>query len=69
MVGAASVARAHYLESMIIEEIQATNEIEAVHSSRQEISEALDALGTTTPSGPGGSRRWCGCTRALVMRR
>ena len=38
------VARAHYLESMIIEEIQATNEIEAVHSSRQEISEALDAL-------------------------
>lgn len=38
------VARAHYLKSMIIEEIQATNEIEAVHSSRQEISEALDAL-------------------------
>ena len=38
------VARAHYLDSMIVEGIQATNEIGAVQSSGQEITEALDAL-------------------------
>lgn len=34
----------HYLRSMIIEEIHATNEIESVHSTRQEIAEVLDAV-------------------------
>lgn len=36
--------REHYLRSMIIEEIHATNEIEAVYSTRQEIADVLDAV-------------------------
>lgn len=34
----------HYLRSMIIEEIHATNDIESVYSTRQEIAEVLDAV-------------------------
>ncbi|WP_228461306.1 Fic family protein [Gordonia spumicola] len=37
-------AREHYLDAMIIDEIQATNEIEQVRSTRKEVSAALDAL-------------------------
>lgn len=36
--------RYHCLRSMIIEEIYATNEIESVYSTRQEIAEVLDAV-------------------------
>ncbi|MCJ7859092.1 Fic family protein [Corynebacterium kalidii] len=42
----------HYLRSMIIEEIHATNEIESIHSTRQEIAEVLDAA-----NGLGASQR------------
>lgn len=42
--------RSHYLRSMIIEEIHATNEIESVHSTRQEIAEVLDAVKGVKPS-------------------
>ncbi|AGP31109.1 Fic family protein [Corynebacterium terpenotabidum] len=38
----------HYLRSMIIEEIHATNDIESVYSTRQEIAEVLDAVQGTT---------------------
>lgn len=44
------VARNHYFSSMIIEEIQATNEIENVHSTRREIADALESL-TDEPTG------------------
>lgn len=39
-----SAVQHHYLRSMIVEEIHATNDIEAVHSTRQEIAEVLDAV-------------------------
>lgn len=42
--------RHHYLRSMIIEEIHATNEIESIHSTRQEIAEVLDAVDGLGPS-------------------
>lgn len=42
--------RSHYLRSMIIEEIHATNEIESVYSTRQEIAEVLDAVKGVVPS-------------------
>ncbi|MGO3487208.1 MAG: Fic family protein [Corynebacterium variabile] len=42
--------RSHYLRSMIIEEIHATNEIESVYSTRQEIAEVLDAVKGVAPS-------------------
>ncbi|MGP5929740.1 Fic family protein [Corynebacterium glyciniphilum] len=42
--------RHHYLRSMIIEEIHATNEIESVYSTRQEIAEVLDAVNGLAPS-------------------
>lgn len=35
------VAGSHYLTGLLIEEIQATNQIEGVHSTRKEIAEAL----------------------------
>ncbi|KXP08753.1 cell filamentation protein Fic [Tsukamurella pseudospumae] len=44
------IARNHYFSSMIIEEIQATNEIENVHSTRREIADALESL-TDEPAG------------------
>lgn len=34
----------HYLRTMIVEEIYATNDIEAVYSTRQEIADVLDAV-------------------------
>lgn len=37
-------AQVHYLNSMVIEEIQASNDIEHVHSSRQEIADAIRSL-------------------------
>lgn len=40
----------HYLRSMIVEEIHATNEIEAVFSTRQEIAEVLDAVQGGAPT-------------------
>lgn len=36
------VAGSHYLTGLLIEEIQATNQIEGVHSTRKEIAEALE---------------------------
>lgn len=39
-----------YLHSMIVEEIQATNEIESIHSSRREITEAIESLGEDDPT-------------------
>lgn len=49
--GLAGAVRHHYLRSMIIEEIHATNEIESVYSTRQEIAEVLDAVKGAAPSG------------------
>ncbi|WP_246284653.1 Fic family protein [Gordonia asplenii] len=37
-------ARYHYLHRMVIDEVQATNEIEQVRSTRKEISEAIKAV-------------------------
>ncbi|MGX6509100.1 Fic family protein [Rhodococcus sp. SJ-2] len=37
-------ARSHYLHRMVIDEIQATNEIEQVRSTRKEISEAIEMV-------------------------
>lgn len=48
--GLAGAVRHHYLRSMIIEEIHATNEIESVYSTRQEIAEVLDAVKGVAPS-------------------
>ncbi len=48
-------AQMNYLNSMIIEEIQATNDIEHVHSSRQEIAEAIQSLAA---DGPARSKRF-----------
>lgn len=48
--GLSGAVRSHYLRSMIIEEIHATNEIESVHSTRQEIAEVLDAVKGVAPS-------------------
>lgn len=48
-------ARNHYLMSLLIEEIQSTNEIENVHSTRQEVTEALQAAAQTHSSRPGMS--------------
>lgn len=45
----------NYLHSMIVEEIQATNEIEHVRSTRREIAEAIESL---TESGPTQSKRF-----------
>lgn len=42
--------QSHYLHSMIVEEIQATNEIEHVRSSRQEITAALESLSEDDPT-------------------
>lgn len=36
-----AVAKSHYLSGLLIEEIKATNSIEGIHSTRQEIAEAL----------------------------
>ena len=41
------VAKSHYLSGLLIEEIQATNSIEGIHSTRQEIAEALKEPRTT----------------------
>lgn len=38
------IAQGHYFSSMIVEEIQATNEIEQVNSTRREIADALRSL-------------------------
>ncbi|MED5811957.1 Fic family protein [Mycolicibacterium sp. 050232] len=38
------IAQSHYLHSMIVEEIQATNDIENVRSTRREIADALRSL-------------------------
>ncbi|AVL99623.1 Fic family protein [Gordonia iterans] len=43
-------ARSHYLRQMVIDEIQATNEIEHVRSTRKEIGEALRALRSERPA-------------------
>lgn len=40
----------NYLHSMIVEEIQASNEIEHVHASRQEIAEAIESLAESDPA-------------------
>lgn len=40
-------ARAHYLTGLLINEIQSSNSIEGIHSTRQEIREALNAPKTT----------------------
>lgn len=42
-------ARSHYLNRMVIDEIQATNEIEQVRSTRKEISEAIDMVRSEQP--------------------
>ena len=38
------IPQSHYLHSMIVEEIQATNDIENVRSTRREIADALTSL-------------------------
>ncbi|UQE75667.1 Fic family protein [Gordonia sp. PP30] len=43
-------ARRHYLDRMVIDEIQSTNEIEQVRSTRKEIGEALKALRAERPA-------------------
>ncbi|MBP2453439.1 Fic family protein [Mycolicibacterium lutetiense] len=42
-------ARTHYLDQMVIDEIQATNEIEQVRSTRKEISAAIKAVRAERP--------------------
>lgn len=42
-------ARRHYLHRMVIDEIQATNEIEQVRSTRKEISEAIEVVRSEQP--------------------
>ena len=41
------MAKSHYLNGLLIEEIKATNSIEGIHSTRQEIAEALKEPRTT----------------------
>lgn len=43
-------ARTHYLHRMVIDEIQATNEIEQVRSTRKEISAAINAVRADRPA-------------------
>lgn len=43
-------ARTHYLHRMVIDEIQATNEIEQVRSTRKEISAAIKAVRAERPT-------------------
>lgn len=43
-------ARSHYLHRMVIDEIQATNEIEQVRSTRKEISEAINVVRADRPN-------------------
>lgn len=43
-------ARRHYLDRMVIDEIQSTNEIEQVRSTRKEIGEAIKALRAERPA-------------------
>ena len=43
-------ARIHYLNRMVIDEIQATNEIEQVRSTRKEISAAIEAVRAEQPA-------------------
>ncbi len=47
--GLPGAARSHYLDRMVIDEIQATNEIEQVRSTRKEISEAIKAVRAERP--------------------
>ena len=47
--GLPGAARRHYLDRMVIDEIQATNEIEHVRSTRREISEAIEAVRAERP--------------------
>ncbi|ALG83718.1 Fic family protein [Gordonia phthalatica] len=44
-------AQSDYLAQMIVDEVQATNEIEQVRSTRKEIGEALEALRADAPIG------------------
>lgn len=39
------VAQSHYFFTLLVNEIQSTNEIENIHSTRQEVTEALEAAG------------------------
>lgn len=48
-VGLPDRARSHYLHRMVIDEIQATNEIEQVRSTRKEISEAIKVVRSDQP--------------------
>ncbi|SQG63651.1 putative transcriptional regulatory protein, Fic/Doc family [Corynebacterium renale] len=43
-------AQAHYILALLVNEIQATNEIENIYSTRKEVVEALDAVAGITPS-------------------
>ncbi len=47
--GLPALARTHYLHRMVIDEIQATNEIEQVRSTRKEISEAIEMVWAEQP--------------------
>lgn len=41
--GLPRVARGHYLHSLLVSEIQSTNEIEGIHSTRREVRDAIHA--------------------------
>jgi len=56
-------ARTHYLHRMVIDEIQATNQIEQVHSTRKEISAAIKAV---RAEGPIGNKRFTEMVRLYL---
>lgn len=55
-----SAAQGQYTRGLIIEEIRSTNEIEGIHSTRQEVSEALAAAANMAQSktGQGSAKRY-----------
>lgn len=56
-------ARHHYLNRMVIDEIQATNEIEKVRSTRKEISAAIKAV---RADGPAANKRFTEMVRLYL---
>lgn len=61
--GLPGTARHHYLNRMVIDEIQATNEIEQVRSTRKEISEAIKAA---RADGPAANKRFTEMARLYL---
>ncbi|WP_394281132.1 Fic family protein [Corynebacterium sp.] len=58
-------AQDHYLFSLLVDEIQSTNEIENIHSTLQEVSEALEAA-RSTPSNSAVFKRFQEMARSYL---